>query len=212
MLRYVLLGALSYQPLTGYQLKQFVDSSAKHFWYAQVSQIYRTLDGLEKEGFLRSEIETQEDRPDRRLYHLTPAGRADLLAWLAQPMTEIETEKDTLLVRLFFSALIDKTTLLTQLRLQRTLRQQQLTLYQTEILEQIRLGMERRPDLKRDALLWDAAPLPSEKEVELVIGMQPTSALIRRGHCLRVAHAGADKDTFARIPAVGTPQWKVRRA
>jgi len=43
MLKYVLLGALSYQPLTGYQLKQFIDSTARHFWHAQISQIYRTL-------------------------------------------------------------------------------------------------------------------------------------------------------------------------
>lgn len=155
MLKYVLLGGLSYRPLTGYQLKQFVDNSAKHFWFAQTSQIYRTLDTLEADGLLTSEIQEQQDRPDRRLYHITPAGRTDLLAWLAEPMTEIAPTKDSLLVRLFFSAQLDKETVLTQLRLQRSLHQRQLSLYRNEIVALINEGIRQSPELKRDALLWD---------------------------------------------------------
>jgi len=155
VLKYILLGGLSYQPLTGYQLKQFVDSSAKHFWYAQTSQIYRTLDTLEKEGLLTSHIQEQEDRPDRRLYHITPTGRTDLHAWLAEPMTEISPTKDSLLVRLFFSAQLDKTLVLTQLRLQRSLHQRQLNLYRNEIAALIQESQRQHPELKRDALLWD---------------------------------------------------------
>jgi putative CocE/NonD family hydrolase len=57
----------------------------------------------------------------------------------------------------------------------------------------------------------DSAPLPVGETVDLTIGLQPTSALIRRGHRIRVALAGADEDTFARIPAQGAPTWKVSR-
>lgn len=157
MLKYVLLGGLSYQPLTGYQLKQFVDTSARHFWHAQTSQIYRTLDGLEGEGLLTSEVQAQEDRPDRRLYHITKAGSEDLRAWLVQPMTEIAPTKDALMVRMFFSAQLDKTTVLTQLRLQRALHEQQLRLFQNEIPGLIRQSVEQNPGLKRDGLMWDIA-------------------------------------------------------
>lgn len=155
MLKYVLLGALNYRPLTGYQLKQFVDQSAKHFWNAQTSQIYRTLASLEHEGLLVSEIQEQEDRPDRRLYHLTPSGQADLRQWLEQPPTEIATNKDALLVRLFYSAQLDKQTVLTHLRLQRALHQQQLALYRHELSQVIQQSAEQNPHLKRDALMWD---------------------------------------------------------
>lgn len=155
MLKYVLLGGLSYQPLTGYQLKQFVDSSTRHFWYAQASQIYRTLDTLEKEGLLTSELQEQEDRPDRRLYHITSTGQTDLQTWLAEPMAEIAPTKDSLLARLFFSAQLDKETVLTQLHLQRSLHQRQLSFYQNEIVELINQSIQQRPELKRDALLWD---------------------------------------------------------
>ncbi|GAB4509122.1 MAG: CocE/NonD family hydrolase [Anaerolineae bacterium] len=55
----------------------------------------------------------------------------------------------------------------------------------------------------------DEAPLPRGKVVELTIGLQPTSVLVRRGHRLRVALAGHDQGTFARIP--GQPTWQVSR-
>jgi PadR family transcriptional regulator AphA len=169
VLKYVLLGGLNYQPLTGYQLKQFVDSSTKHFWYAQTSQIYRTLDALETEGLLISEIQEQEDRPDRRLYKITPAGRTALREWLEQPMTEIEPTKDTLLVRLFFSAQVDTEVVLTQLRLQRALHQQELNLYRNEIVKLIEQGVQSRPDLKRDAMLWDTTRRLGELGAETYI-------------------------------------------
>ncbi|WP_129675124.1 PadR family transcriptional regulator [Candidatus Chloroploca sp. Khr17] len=155
MLKYVLLGALTYMPLTGYQLKQFMERSTQHFWHAQPSQIYRTLDALEQEGFVTSQRQPQQDRPDRREYQLTDAGRADLVHWLAQPMTALEPSKETFLLRMFFSALLDKATVLTQLRLQRALRQQQLALFRGHINQTIRQSAAEHPDLRRDALMWD---------------------------------------------------------
>lgn len=57
----------------------------------------------------------------------------------------------------------------------------------------------------------DAAPLPRGEYVELTFALQPTSVLIRKDHSIRVALAGADKDTFTRIPASGVPTWQVGR-
>lgn len=57
----------------------------------------------------------------------------------------------------------------------------------------------------------DAMPLAPGQVAELKFGLQPTSILIRKGHRLRVAIAGADKNTFARIPAQGTPTISVAR-
>ena len=57
-----------------------------------------------------------------------------------------------------------------------------------------------------------AAPLPVGETVEITIGLQPTSVLVRQGQRLRVALAGADKDTFARIPAQGPVTWQVSRS
>jgi predicted acyl esterase len=57
----------------------------------------------------------------------------------------------------------------------------------------------------------DAMPLVPGQIAELKFALQPTSVLIRKGHRLRIAIAGADKDTFARIPDAGVPVIKVAR-
>jgi uncharacterized protein len=57
----------------------------------------------------------------------------------------------------------------------------------------------------------DALPLIPGQIAELKFGLQPTSVLIRKGHRLRIAIAGADKNTFARIPADGVPTISVAR-
>src|SRR5205814_9180354 len=57
----------------------------------------------------------------------------------------------------------------------------------------------------------DAMPLVPGQLAELKFGLQPTSVLIRKGHRLRIAIAGADKDSFARIPSAGTPTITVAR-
>ena len=60
-------------------------------------------------------------------------------------------------------------------------------------------------------LKGDAMPLVPGQLAELKFGLQPTSVLIRKGHRFRIAIAGADKDTFARIPAQGNPSIAVMR-
>jgi putative CocE/NonD family hydrolase len=58
-------------------------------------------------------------------------------------------------------------------------------------------------------LAKDAAPMPPGVVQEVTLGLSPTSALLRAGHSIRIAVAGADASTFARIPASGTPALTV---
>ena len=51
----------------------------------------------------------------------------------------------------------------------------------------------------------DTLPLIPGEIAKITFGLLPTSVLIRKGHRLRVAIAGADKDTFVRIPSEGFP-------
>jgi putative CocE/NonD family hydrolase len=57
----------------------------------------------------------------------------------------------------------------------------------------------------------DAAPLVPGQMTKLDFGLLPVSVLLPAGHRLRVAIAGADSDTFARIPAGGRPSITVGR-
>ena len=54
-------------------------------------------------------------------------------------------------------------------------------------------------------------PLVPGQVAELKFGLQPISVLVKKGHRLRVAIAGHDKDTFIRVPAEGTPTVAVQR-
>ena len=58
---------------------------------------------------------------------------------------------------------------------------------------------------KRD----DAQPLIPGQVAELTFGLNPISALIRRGWRLKVSISGADKDTFTRIPATASPSVEI---
>lgn len=80
-LPHLLLGMLS-KPSSGYDLKKAFGQSIRHFWSAELSQIYPALSRLEEEGLLRSEHEESDKGPPRKVYHRTPAGRRELVSWL----------------------------------------------------------------------------------------------------------------------------------
>lgn len=101
-LRFALLGQLNKRSMTGYELKQFFDQAISHFWAADHTQIYRTLNQLEAEGLVTAATEIQTERPNRRRYSLTPAGREALDAWLATPQPR-PSFRDPFLIQLFFA-------------------------------------------------------------------------------------------------------------
>ncbi len=57
----------------------------------------------------------------------------------------------------------------------------------------------------------DGMPLTPGKIAEVSFGLHPVSVLIKKGHRIRVAIAGQDKDTFARIPEDGVPTITIAR-
>ncbi|HLJ80572.1 MAG TPA: PadR family transcriptional regulator [Ktedonobacterales bacterium] len=100
-LRYIILGLLGAHPMSGYDIKRAFDRSLATYWNAGNSQIYTTLKALAARGLVSSELIVQEGRPNRRVYTLTPAGRAELDAWLGEDVPGRFT-KDEFLTKLFF--------------------------------------------------------------------------------------------------------------
>ncbi len=101
-LEFAVLGFLNYHPYTGYDLKKIFDTSVQHFWHADQSQIYRTLARLTEQGYARMEKVPQEDRPDRKVYTITEAGRSELIQWLSAP-PPMEDPHSASLVQVFFA-------------------------------------------------------------------------------------------------------------
>jgi len=57
----------------------------------------------------------------------------------------------------------------------------------------------------------DAQPLVPGEVAELRFALLPTSVLFRKGHAVRLALAGADRDHFSPIPGAEAPLWEVQR-
>ena len=82
-LDHILLGMLG-SPASGYDIKRGFSEGARHFWSAELSQIYPALKALEKRGWLTSRLEPPAKGPPRRVYRRTPQGRAELIRWLGE--------------------------------------------------------------------------------------------------------------------------------
>jgi PadR family transcriptional regulator AphA len=101
-LDYAILGFLNYRPFTGYDLKKALDTSVRHFWPADQTQIYRTLISLTEKGLAEMEVVDQSNRPDRKVYRITGVGREALRVWLTEPHRSAEN-RNSLLVQVFFA-------------------------------------------------------------------------------------------------------------
>lgn len=102
-LDYAILGFLCSRPMTGYELKKIFDTSVSHFWPADQSQIYRTLARLAEAGWAEMEIVAQIERPDRKVYRLTLAGRKALTHWLTTELP-LGPSRNAPMIQVFFSA------------------------------------------------------------------------------------------------------------
>jgi PadR family transcriptional regulator, regulatory protein AphA len=98
---YVVLGLIARDgPSTPYALKTAVGRGIAHFWPFPHSQIYAETGRLARLGLLAEEREHTGRR--RRSYRITPAGRAALATWLAEPAEELPQLRSLGLLKLFF--------------------------------------------------------------------------------------------------------------
>ena len=93
-----LLGMLTLEPLSGYDLKQLIEQSIGNFWRESFGQIYPTLKRLEEQGLIES---AAEGKAGRVVYAITAAGRAHLRAWL-EDAPRPRVPRNELLLKLFF--------------------------------------------------------------------------------------------------------------
>ncbi len=103
-LQYGLLGLLTYQDATGYDLSKLFRGSLNFFWHAQNSQIYRELGRLEERGLVVSRNVIQSDRPNKKVYSITDLGRKEFSDWLSEAKVEIENPHIAMLMRVFFGS------------------------------------------------------------------------------------------------------------
>ena len=105
-LPHMILGILKYRALSGYDLNKAFQASIQHFWNTEQSQIYRALHKMHEQGWVAIEHVVQADVPDKKIYHLTEAGRIELQRWIVSSLP-IPTLHEGWLGQLFFGAEAD---------------------------------------------------------------------------------------------------------
>jgi DNA-binding PadR family transcriptional regulator len=88
--------------MSGYRLKKHFDRSVGHFWSATQSHIYKSLETLESEGMVRSQMIQQEGKPNQKQYQITDSGRTELQRWLSTPLP-VERPRAAWLIQVFFA-------------------------------------------------------------------------------------------------------------
>jgi DNA-binding PadR family transcriptional regulator len=85
-LPHAILVSLCEQSGSGYELTRRFDRSIGYFWSATHQQIYRTLRTMEADGWVSAKVVAQQGRPDKKIYTVSDAGRAELARWIAAPL------------------------------------------------------------------------------------------------------------------------------
>ena len=98
----VILGMIALGRRSGYDIKQLVDKSTRHFWAASYGQIYPELRRLQEQGLVTGRPEPSGARA-RTIYQLTEAGERALHGWLASDAGLLYELRDEGMLKLFFS-------------------------------------------------------------------------------------------------------------
>lgn len=101
-LKHAILGFLNYKPRTGYELQKKLNRTISHFWPTTQSQVYRTLNEMLENELIVSEFIVQSDKPNKKIYSITPKGAQELKEWLSHPIT-LPKYRNPYFVQLFFS-------------------------------------------------------------------------------------------------------------
>ena len=162
--KYAMLGILAEKDLHGYELKSNFDEKVGEFWSLNYGQIYTTLDRLEKDELVTHDRQTQDKRPDRKIYSITRKGKRELEEWLATPVSRVRALRDEFFVKLVFMNKNDPGPVLDLIE-----KQKALYLKQMNRLTQQKVSLKKKPgssDAFTTELLMDAGLFHAEADIK----------------------------------------------
>ena len=95
--KHSLLAVLADGDRYGYQLRAEFEERTGATWPLNIGQVYTTLSRLERDGLVEP---AGQDAANHVFYRITEAGRDELFAWFARPVTRAERPRDELAVKL----------------------------------------------------------------------------------------------------------------
>jgi PadR family transcriptional regulator AphA len=104
-IEYALLGFLNERPMHGYDIYRELHrpDGIGVVWRITRSQLYTLLVKLEEQGYVTVSLEPQENRPTRRIFHLTRSGSAAFASWVAAPVDRPRDIRLEFLIKMYFA-------------------------------------------------------------------------------------------------------------
>ncbi|MEE8106321.1 MAG: PadR family transcriptional regulator [Planctomycetota bacterium] len=162
-IKHALLGLLaSGGPQHGYELKMAYETTLAPTASLNVGplnfgQVYQTLDRLKREGSVRQELVAQNERPDKKVYSISPEGRRRLKTWLAEPTALDLDQRHPLYLKVALARRVRGTDALSLVRRERHGLADRL-----EEIRHARRRAQRRPDAADARMLLDLSELRLE--------------------------------------------------
>jgi PadR family transcriptional regulator AphA len=145
-IRHFILGLLTRQPMSGYDIKRFLKSLSWLIDSPSFGSLYPALHALLEDGLVTVEVAPRQNKPPRKIYTITETGRQVLREWADQPVASGASLK-AFLMRLILASNLSHDGLITHLQQ----RHAQVIAHQLA-LERTAEAMDESVDLDRLAL------------------------------------------------------------
>ena len=103
----VILGLLSHEDLTGYDIKKRIDGAIGFFWKGSFGNIYPALGDMEKQGLVKKKDVSGTGGREKIFYQITKKGKEYLNDWIREESVSNELRYETLL-KIYFGGSADK--------------------------------------------------------------------------------------------------------
>jgi PadR family transcriptional regulator AphA len=173
-LRHAILVLLDDREASGYDLAGEFSQGIGHVWNATHQQIYLELGRMTSDGFVEFRHVPQAGKPDKKLYHITEAGYAELRTWMDEPAPQPRL-RDALMIKIAGGHLADSERLLAELHEQMDAHREVMATFRSMESAYKQLSSEQREKklfqwlALRRGLLTEQAWFDWAMEVEAVL-------------------------------------------
>lgn len=111
-LDYALLGLLHQHPMSGYDLRRILETTALGNYSSSPGSIYPALRRLERLGLVEGRVDRAESLRPRKMFRPTPRGQSEMRRWLSQEIApdDVARDMDGLMLRFAYLGLLDRPT------------------------------------------------------------------------------------------------------
>ncbi|MFI7428587.1 helix-turn-helix transcriptional regulator [Micromonospora sp. NPDC049836] len=196
-IQHAVLALLARGPSYGYELKGAFEAAVGPQWGPlNIGHLYQILDRLSRDDLVVAERHAQPVKPDRVVYEITEAGRAELDRWLAEPSPRSGGFRDDFFLKITAAARSGEAATV------RTV----LTNQRGHLMRELRNldGLRRRTDDPVVGLLLAAASRHVEADLAFVDDAE--AVLLADGGALLATLTGSPSTHSAPRPASGPAQ------